>query len=86
MYDQIRTILPAAKADAVLICSSSFDRNLEGLQSLAALSRGKTVCIVQADTVELDGKVVAGLGNQIDWRPFRTSPLKSFRFLAGNLL
>jgi len=70
LLEQIRPLLPNGKADSLVICSSSFDRQLKGLQSLASLSTTKPICIVQPETVLLDGKTVASLGKAIDWRAF----------------
>ena len=70
LLEQLKSKLPPGKADSLVICSSSFDRRLKGLQALRAISKTKPVCIVQQDTVELDGKAVATLGSGVDWRPF----------------
>lgn len=70
LLEQLKSKLPSGKADSLVICSSSFDRRLKGLQDLGAISKTKPVCIVQPDTVELDGKAVSTLGGGVDWRPF----------------
>lgn len=67
---QILKALPTKNVDHVLACSSSFDRNLSGMKTLATLSKTKPVCVVQPDHVQLDGEAVRKLGHSIDWRPF----------------
>ena len=70
LLTQIIACLPTKKADDLLVCSSSFDRKLSGIKSLALLSKSKPVCIVQTEHVNLDGKAVQKIGGDVLWRPF----------------
>jgi len=70
LLDQITTILPVKKVEDLVLCSSSFDRALDGLKKLAATSKSKPVCIVQAEHAEMDGQAVRRLGRAVEWRPF----------------
>jgi hypothetical protein len=70
LLSQILTCLPTNKVDDLVVCSSSFDRDLSGIRRLASLSKAKPVCIVQPEHVELDGQAVRKLGGSVDWRPF----------------
>jgi hypothetical protein len=67
---QILACLPTKKVDDLLVCSSSFDRDLSGMKRLASLSKSAPVCIVQPEHVKLDGQAVRKLGSSVDWRPF----------------
>lgn len=67
---QLLECLPSKKVDDIVVCSSSFDRELSGMKKLASLSMSSPVCIVQPEHVELDGQVVRKLGESVDWRPF----------------
>ena len=70
LLEQLRASLPPGKADGIVLCSSSFDRRLKGLQKVAEISKTKPICILQPDAVELDGKVVSSLGSAVHWRAF----------------
>jgi len=70
LLTQIAGCLPTKKADDLVICSSSFDRELNGMRNLLPLSKAKPVCIVQPDHIEVDGRAVRKLGASVVWRPF----------------
>ena len=70
LLTQIAACLPTKKADDLVICSSSFDRELNGMRKLLPLSKAKPVCIVQPDHIEVDGRAVRKLGASVVWRPF----------------
>jgi HKD family nuclease len=70
LLKQILACLPAKKVDGLVVCSSSFDRSLSGMRSLASLSKARPVCIVQPEHVEFDGQAVRKLGTIVDWRRF----------------
>ena len=70
LLTQILAYLPTKKVDTLVLCSSSFDRDLSGIRRLASLSKSKPVCIVQQEHVELDGQAVRKLGGAVDWRSF----------------
>src|ERR1017187_6496450 len=70
LLKQIVACLPAKKVDDLVVCSSSFDRSLSGMKSLASLSKATPVCIVQPEFVEFDGQAVRKLGTVVDWRRF----------------
>lgn len=67
---QIHRLLPTNKIDDVTVCSSSFDRKLEGIRTLAASCKNTLKCIVQPDTSEIDGIEVKRLGDRVAWHPF----------------
>jgi hypothetical protein len=70
LVEQIFNAVSAKALDEMVLCSSSFDRRLQGLRRLAARTRKPPVCIVQPDRVDLDGAEVKRLGAQIVWRAF----------------
>jgi HKD family nuclease len=70
LLTQIIKCLPTTKADGLVVCSSSFDRDLCGVSSLVSSCKSKPACIVQPEQVELDGKAVQKLGGKVDWYPF----------------
>jgi HKD family nuclease len=70
LLTQILAQLPTKMADDLVICSSSFDRDLAGLKLLSSLSKARPICIVQPEHVEIDGSSVRELKGMIDWRSF----------------
>ena len=70
LLTQIAACLPTKRADELVICSSSFDREINGMRKLLPLSKAKPVCIVQPDHIEVDGRAVRKLGASVVWRPF----------------
>lgn len=70
LLQQVVSALPSEQVDGLVVSSSSFDRRLRGLRRLAQVSRKAPTCIVQADSLEIDGAEVARLGRQVIWRPF----------------
>ena len=71
LLDQMMSRLHGKTVRSVLVCSSSFDRQLLALQRLVTLTKsGNLQCILQPERANLDGEVVRRLGAQIDWRPF----------------
>jgi hypothetical protein len=70
LLEQIRERLPGP-VDSVLVVGSSFDRGLLAIKELADLCPAASLrCIVQQDSITLDGATVSALGSQVDWRPF----------------
>ena len=70
LFEQILDQVPSRKIDELIVCSSSFDRKLQGLKRLAAKTNKRPVCIVQPDRVDLDGAEVRRLGSKVAWRSF----------------
>lgn len=70
LMEQILECVPSKKLDDVIVCSSSFDRKLQGLKRLAAKTNKPPLCVVQPDRVDLDGAEVKRLGHQVVWRSF----------------
>jgi hypothetical protein len=70
LLTQMLASLPMRTVDSLVVCSSSFDRDLGGLQKLAAASKTPPICILQPDCAEIDGQAVQRLGKRIEWRPF----------------
>ncbi len=70
LIEQIHSLLPTKRVDDLTVCSSSFDRRLSGLRTLAALSKNPVKCIVQPDTAQIDGAEVKKLDRQVAWYPF----------------
>jgi hypothetical protein len=67
---QMAGCVPVKKADELVICSSSFDRELAGVRKVLPISKAEPVCIVQAEHIEVDGRAVRKLGASVVWRPF----------------
>lgn len=66
-------LLAAAEGEveSATVISSSFDRKLEGLARLARVCPlGALTCVVQPETVKLDGEAVRRLGKGVQWRAF----------------
>lgn len=70
LFKQIQRLLPTGSADDLTVCSSSFDRRLSGLRTLASSSKNSLKCIVQPDTAQIDGTEVKRLGDRVEWHPF----------------
>lgn len=70
LLKQVVECLPTKKVDELVICTSSFDRDLAGLRKLLPLSKAKPVCVVQPEHIEIDGRAVKKLGASAAWRPF----------------
>jgi hypothetical protein len=70
LIEQLLEHLPSKTIDEVVVCSSSFDRKLQGLRRLAGKTKKPPLCIVQPDRVDLDGAEIKRLGSQVAWRSF----------------
>lgn len=71
LLNQISSLLQGKRPRSAVVLSASFDRRLAALKKLAeGTSEGRVRCIVQASSVDLDGKAVERLGSAVQWYPF----------------
>jgi hypothetical protein len=71
LLNQISSLLNGKRPRSAVVLSASFDRRLVALKKLAeGTSEGRVRCIVQASSVDLDGKAVERLGKTVQWYPF----------------
>ena len=71
LLDQALFALKDKRVNSVLVCSSSFDRDLQAVKRLTSLADVREVrCIVQPENVRLDGRAVRRLSDKVQWHAF----------------